>query len=125
MHAFVFVYGQSKFKVGTSPLVRFEIGSTYSENMPAIAAEGEGVVDRGIYAIGSDAAATAPEITSVGVQIAVDYDLFVVRGKDPWPTLIDPPPGVQVDEAMRARVRGAFPTLLDEHLKAFLITQGV
>jgi hypothetical protein len=123
MHAYVFVYSPSKFKVGAQPLVRFEAGGTYTEQQAVISSGTEGVVERGIYVIGSDAADMEPGISAVGAEIAVDFDQYTIRDKDPWPEIIGE--RSVVDPAMRTRVCTAFPDLLDEHLQQFLVALGV
>lgn len=124
MFTYVFVYSPSKFRVdGEHPLKRFEPGRTYTDVEPAISTGSEQVIAPGIYGIWSDVDVTS-ELHAVESRITVDYDL-VSTGKDPWPWLTAPSSEARVDEATRARVRGAFPTLRDQDLKGFFITQGI
>jgi hypothetical protein len=119
MHAYVFVYSQSKFKVGSNPLVRFQVGSTYIENTDTIAIDQqtEAAVVPGIYVISADADDAEPEISVVEGRRTIDYDQFLIKGKDSWPELIG---GRSIDPDMRGRVLAKFPDLHDEDLEAYL-----
>ena len=110
---------------GDCPLVRFEPGTTYDKAVIALPGGTEGTVDRGIYAIAADADYMVPEIRALDSSLGVDFDMLLIRDKDPWPWLTsinEQRTGSSELAMMRDRVLAAFPTLRDTDLRQFFIT---
>lgn len=130
MIAYLFVYTSSTFQVGAHELKRFVPGVHFDKADTAIPADTAGIADPGIYIVLSDNPEEDPTPQS-DQERTVDYDVYLVAGKDPWPWIVGPGDSLaskavsaDVDPELSTRVLASFPNLTDAQLAAAVTERG-
>ena len=120
MKAFIIVYSPTTFTVqGTDPVKQFstDLLRTYADSTTVIEPGFTATLAPGIYGIATDGDDVPPAIAPDAKATAgTQYDLVILKGKDPWPKVI-------ADQVLRTRT--AFPLATDDALAQFLPARGV
>lgn len=130
MLAFIFVYADSKFRnEGPDPIKSFQLDPAgrpaYLQATSVLGSTLEGVLGHGIYATALERDVEPQLIELKPEQAGLDYDIVIVREKDPWPSIIDVEGKVVERNVLdrSQRIREMFANVHDSDLKEFFISR--